>query len=444
VDPDEPYTSLFLSILQPWNAPVFLGLGAMLLLLLISASISGSEVAYFSLTPQDKEKLKESQSKGAQAALELLKKPNTLLATILIGNNLVNVAIIVLSSFLMEMMFNFEGRELLAFLIQVVVVTLIILLVGEISPKVYASKKALFISSLMARPLIVMRGVFSPLARLLVKGTRSINRKAREADHSNGITADELNHALELTTDENTGADEKRILKGIVKFGTIEVRQVMTPRVDVVAFNIETSFTKLQEQIVEHGYSRIPIYEESFDKIVGILYVKDLLNHLNEAADFDWKVLLRQPSFVTENKKLDDLLREFQDQKNHMAVVVDEYGGSSGIITLEDVIEEIVGEISDEFDDEEIFYSKIDDYNYVFEGKAALIDMYRVLDIPGEKFEQAKGDSDSLAGFILELAGKIPLKNERIKFDRYLFTVEAADKRRIKRVKVTILHDNED
>jgi putative hemolysin len=444
VDPGEPYSSLLLSIFQPWDFSVFFGLGIMLVLLIISALISGSEVAYFSLSPQDKEQLNDAHDGGSKAATELLKKPNTLLATILIGNNLVNVAIIVLSSFLMEMMFDFQGRELLAFIIQVVVVTLIILLVGEISPKVYASKKALTLTTAMSRPLLFMRRLFGPLASFMVKSTKSIGRKAKEAEHFGGITADELSHALELTTDANTGEEERRILSGIVKFGTIEVRQVMTPRVDVIAFDKEMTYSQLQQQIIEHGYSRIPVYEESFDKIIGVLYVKDLLNHLNEAKDFDWLSLLRQPTFVTENKKLDDLLREFQDQKNHMAIVVDEYGGSSGIITLEDVIEEIVGEISDEFDDEELIYTKIDERNYVFEGKAALIDMYRVLDIDGQIFEQAKGDSDSLAGFVLELAGKIPLKNERIRFEHFLFTVEAADKRRIKQIKVTILDEGEE
>ena len=443
MDPGEPYSSSLLSIFQPLEPSVFLGLGLMVLLLLISALMSGSEVAYFSLSPQDKEKLEEGLDGGSKAAAELLKRPKTLLATILIGNNLVNVAIIVLSSFLMEMMFDFTGRELLGFIIQVVVVTLIILLVGEISPKVYASKKALQLSAFMSRPLLFMRSVFNPLAQILVKSTRSIDKKVRESDHTGGITADELSHALELTTDANTGEEEKRILSGIVKFGTIEVRQVMTPRVDVVAFDRSISYTELQAKVIEHGYSRIPIYEDSFDKIIGVLYVKDLLKHLNASNDFQWTSLLRPPTFVTENKKLDDLLREFQDEKNHMAVVVDEYGGSSGVITLEDVIEEIVGEISDEFDDEELIYTKVDDQNYVFEGKAALIDMYRVLDISGDQFEQVKGDSDSLAGFVLELAGKIPLKNEKIRFDRFLFTIEAADKRRIKRIKVTISENEE-
>jgi putative hemolysin len=442
LDPGEPHSSIYLDLLL-WNFNVLIGIFIMLILLLLSALISGSEVAYYSLSPQDKKTLEEDTSKSSQRVLELLKKPKTLLATILIGNNLVNVAIIILSSLLMKMLFNFEGSELLGFIIQVVAVTLIILMVGEISPKVYATKNAMRLALIMGSALTFMSKLFYPLARVLVVGTRKIDQRAKEQnDSGNFITADELNHALELTTDNTTGADEKRILSGIVKFGSTEVRQVMTPRIDVICFDTKTTYKQLQTEIVEHGFSRIPIFEDSFDNVVGILYVKDLLNHLHAPDDFDWKPLLRNPSFVTENKKLDDLLREFQDDKNHMAVVVDEYGGSSGVISLEDIIEEIVGEISDEFDDEELIYTKIDENNYVFEGKAALIDVYRVLDITGEKFEAAKGDSDSLAGFILELTGKIPQKNERIRFEHYLFTIEAADKRRVKRVKVTIQEES--
>jgi putative hemolysin len=443
LDPGEPSSSILLSILQPWSLSVAFGLIGMLVLLLLSALISGSEVAFFSLSPQDKKLLEEEGSTSSKLVTDLLKKPKTLLATILIANNLVNVAIIILSSILMEMMFDFGGRELLAFLIQVIVVTLVILLVGEISPKVYATKHAMTLSMWMARPMMFIRRLFYPFSQLLVKGTRKIDKRARDSEGGGLITADELNHALELTTDKNTGEDEKRILSGIVKFGSTEVRQVMTPRIDVISVDIKTPYSELQSKIVEHGYSRIPVYEESFDKVVGILYVKDLLNHLNEGSDFNWQNLLRQPTFVTENKKLDDLLREFQDDKNHMAVVVDEYGGSSGVITLEDIIEEIVGEISDEFDDEELVYTKIDDNNYVFEGKTALIDIYRVLDISGEEFEKVKGDSDSIAGFVLELSGKIPQKNERIRFKKYLFTVEAADRRRVKRIKLTLLSNDD-
>ncbi len=438
MDPD-PYSSfVLLSVLKPWDFGIIFVILAILLLLVFSALISGSEVAYFALSPKDRETLEDENSKTSKQVIDLLSRPKALLATILIGNNLVNVAIIILSSYLMELVFDFSGREFLGFIIQVVVVTLVLLIVGEISPKVYATKQSIKLAVLMSAPMLVMRKIFWPLSSILVKTTRQIDRKAKERDNGNNITADELSHALELTTDLNSKEEEQRILRGIVKFGSTEVRQVMTPRVDVSAFDAEIKYHELKAHILENGFSRIPIFEEGFDKVVGILYVKDLLPYLEEDNDFDYKKLLRPAYFVTENKKLDDLLREFQEKKNHMAVVVDEYGGSSGIITLEDIIEEIVGEISDEFDEDELVYSKLDDNNYVFEGKTALIDMYRVLDITGERFEHAKGDSDSIAGFILELSGKIPQKNEKIKFENFLFTIEAADKRRVKRIKVTL------
>ena len=413
-------------------------------LMLFSALISGSEVAFFSLSPQDREQLENETSKPAELVTDLLSKPNNLLATILIGNNLVNVAIIILSAFLMEQIFDFSGREVLSFVVQVVVVTLVILILGEITPKIYATRQAYRLSIIMAYPLSFMRKLFAPFSSMMVKSTRKINAKAKESDNSSNITVDELSHAIELTTDQNTHEDERRILSGIVKFGSTEVRQVMTPRVDVVSFDSSMNYKTLQTAIVKHGFSRIPVHEDSFDNVIGVLYVKDLLTHIEEESNFDWKKLMRPPSFITENKKLDDLLREFQEKKNHMAIVVDEYGGSSGIITLEDIIEEIVGEISDEFDEDDIVYSKLDDDNYVFEGKTALIDMYRVLDISGNEFDQAKGESDSIAGFILEHAGKIPQKNEKLRFHGYQFTVEAADKRRIKQVKVTRLHNTDD
>ena len=413
-------------------------------LMLFSALISGSEVAFFSLSPQDREQLENETSKPAELVTDLLSKPNNLLATILIGNNLVNVAIIILSAFLMEQIFDFSGREVLSFVVQVVVVTLVILILGEITPKIYATRQAYRLSIIMAYPLSFLRKLFAPFSSIMVKSTRKINAKAKESDNSSNITVDELSHAIELTTDQNTHEDERRILSGIVKFGSTEVRQVMTPRVDVVSFDNSMNYKTLQTAIVKHGFSRIPVHEDSFDNVIGVLYVKDLLTHIEEESNFDWKKLMRPPSFITENKKLDDLLREFQEKKNHMAIVVDEYGGSSGIITLEDIIEEIVGEISDEFDEDDIVYSKLDDDNYVFEGKTALIDMYRVLDISGNEFDQAKGESDSIAGFILEHAGKIPQKNEKLRFHGYQFTVEAADKRRIKQVKVTRLHNTDD
>ena len=437
MDPD-PFSITFLSILKPWDFTIVFGLLLMVILLIFSAMISGSEVAFFSLSPKDRELLESEESKGAKRTNELLKKPNALLATILIGNNLVNVAIIILSTILMNRMFDFQGRDVLAFVVQVIAVTLIILIAGEITPKVYASKQAYKLSLMMSFPLLIMKSLFSPISRLMVRSTRKINEKAKDAESGSLVTADELSHAIEITSDNSTHADEKRILSGIIKFGSTEVRQVMTPRVDVVSMESNLGFEELKSQIVEQGFSRIPVQEESFDTIIGVLYVKDLLQHLDESSKFDWQKLLRPPTFVTENKKLDDLLRDFQETKNHMAIVVDEYGGSSGVITLEDIIEEIVGEISDEFDEDDIVYSKLDDLNFVFEGKTALIDMYRILDISGEEFESAKGESDSIAGFILEICGKIPVKNEKVKFGDYQITIEAADKRRIKQLKITL------
>lgn len=430
--------SIFLSILQPFDFNILLGLLLMLVLLVFSALISGSEVALFSLSPQDRERLDEMSSKSSKQLLVLLESPKTLLATILIGNNLVNVAIIILSSIIMELTFNFEGRELMGFLIQVIAVTLILLIVGEIVPKVYATKNSLKLALIMSVPMAVMFRAFHPVSRILVKSTKLMDKR-KDGDGSSQITAQELSQVLELTTDSNTQEDERRILSGIVKFGSTEVRQVMTPRIDVISFPIELNFDELQQRITEHGFSRIPVYEESFDQVKGILYVKDLLKNLDQTTDFKWQELLRPATFVTENKKLDDLLREFQEDKNHLAVVVDEYGGSCGLITLEDIIEEIVGEINDEFDEEELVYSKLDDHNFVFEGKTALMDVYRVIGVEGEELEAEKGESDSLAGLVLELAGRIPLKNEKIKFGNYQFTIEAADKRRVKRIKVTIL-----
>jgi len=438
VDPD-PLSISLLQILQPVTTGIVLELVIMLVLLILSALISGSEVAFFSLSPQDRDDLEAEESRRSKRVVDLLSRPNALLATILIGNNLVNVAIIILSTFLMQSLFDFGDQVLLAFLVQVIIVTLIILIVGEISPKVYATRRPKDLALVMSLPLTFMRQLFWPISKYMVSSTRKINARAKELESNNNqVTADELTHAIELTSDGNTQEDEKRILSGIVKFGTTEVRQVMTPRVDVACFDQELDYASLQKQIMDFGFSRIPVYKGSFDDVVGVIYVKDLLPYLDEKPEFDWKRLLRPGVFVTENKKLDDLLREFQETKNHMAIVVDEYGGTSGIITLEDIIEEIVGEISDEFDEDEIVYSKLDEFNYVFEGKTALIDMYRILDISGEKFEQAKGDSDSIAGFILELCGKIPLKNEKIKFENYQFTIEAADKRRVKQVKISL------
>ncbi|NQX92729.1 MAG: gliding motility-associated protein GldE, partial [Flavobacteriales bacterium] len=292
------------------------------------------------------------------------------------------------------------------------------------------------LAKIMARPIQTCQKIFYPFWKPLVRMGKVIDKSA-SGSSGNNISRDTLSHALELTEDENRSEEEKKILEGIITFGSKDVKQIMTSRIDIKCFDLETSYKELLSQIIESGYSRIPIFKGSIDEVAGILYIKDLLEHLDE-EEFDWTKLIRAPFFVPENKKIDDLLREFQSRKNHMAIVVDEYGGTSGLITLEDVIEEIVGDITDEFDDEQLQYSQLDERNYVFEGKTSLIDIYRIMDIDGDSLEAAKGESDTLAGFIIEQAGKIPLKGERVVFENYCFTVEAADKRKVKRVKVTI------
>ncbi len=408
---------------------------AMFLLLLCSALISGSEVAFFSLSPSDKDEISNNKVKSANVLSSLLDKPKRLLATILIANNFVNIGIVILSTFIADNLMPSSFSLSMQLIIQVGVVTFLLLLLGEVIPKVYANSKPLQLASFMATPTFYLRLLLKPFSELLVGSTNFIDKRIKRKGHN--ISVDELSHALELTSDEKSNEDDQKILEGIVKFGNTDVKQIMTSRVDTVAIEFNKSYNDVIEIILEAGYSRIPVFEESFDNIKGVLYIKDILPHLKKET-FDWKKVIRRPFFVPENKKIDDLLREFQTKKIHLAIVVDEYGGSSGIITLEDILEEIVGEISDEFDDDDLVYSKLDHLNYIFEGKIALKDMYRVLDIEGEEFEEAKGEADTLAGLVLELFGKIPKKNEKIKLNDYQMVVEAADKRRVKRIKLTL------
>ena len=429
-----PFTGLLLTF-NSISLPVAISLLVMIVLLISSALISGSEVAFFSIDAKDRESLNAEKDPKSLRVLDQLVKPKKLLATILIANNFINIAIVILSTYMINNLVSFgPNEEIMNFVVTVVVATFLILLVGEVIPKVYATNNSIKLAKFMASPLLIVGKVCSPLSNVLVRSTSFIDKRIKKSGTE--ISVNDLDHALEITDIEGVSEEDKKILEGIVKFGETDVKQIMKSRVDVIAFDEAISFSELLPQIIENGYSRIPIFQESFDNVSGVLYVKDLLPHI-DSGEFDWRLLIRKPFFVPESKKIDDLLRQFQESKVHMAIVVDEYGGTSGIVTLEDVIEEILGEISDEFDDDDIVYSKIDENNYVFEGKISLVDMYKIMDIEGEIFEDEKGEADTLAGFLIEKSGKIMKKNERMKFGGYLFEVEAADKRRIKQVKVT-------
>ena len=427
----------FSQIFQPIDFELGLSIFCVLILVVLSALLSGSEVAMFSISNKQRFDLEDQNKNANKRVLTLLKEPKKLLATILIANNFINVSIVMASNFVFNNLI-IEGSisDTMNFIIQVIVITFLILLFGEVIPKVYANNYNLKFSKFMAIPLQLLKKLFYPISQILVNSTNLIDKRIEKRKES--IQANELEHALNLTVDSVDNEDEKKILEGIVKFGNTDVKQIMTPRTDVISFEITTPFNELMSELKEIKYSRIPVFEDSFDKIKGVLYAKDLLGKMNEKKNFKWPNLLREPKFVPENKKLDDLLKEFQEEKTHIAIVVDEYGGSSGIVSLEDVLEEIVGEITDEFDEEDINYKKLDELNYIFDGKTTLIDIYKLLEIDGEIFEKEKGESDTIAGFCIEQAGKILLKNEKISFDRYTITVEAADKRRIKKVKITI------
>lgn len=406
----------------------------LLLLLICSALISGSEVAFFSLNASDLESLEENNAENEKIN-NLLKQPEELLGTILIANNFVNVGIVILSSFLLNEYFSPENWSTLAvFLVEILSITTVLLLFGEILPKVYARSSRLSFAKLVAGFLSGIHKILLPLSRRLSK---TVNRLSIEGKGPS-ISVDDLEQALELTSDDNTKEEEQRILKGIVRFGSTSVKEVMTPRTSVVAIDEKTGYHEALNKMTESGYSRIPVFEENLDQIKGLLYVKDLLPYMDASEKFGWQDLMRQPFFVPESKKIDDLLGEFQRRRVHLAIVVDEFGGTSGVITLEDVLEEIVGEISDEFDDDDLSYSKLDDYNFVFEASIPLIDLCRVLDLPKDRFDAVDGESDTLAGLVLELAGKFLDKGEVISYDEFTFLVESTDQRKIIRVKITI------
>jgi putative hemolysin len=433
----EPPSSLTAALINEVDflaiSPYFL---AIVILLALSALVSGSEVSFFSLSIGQLNELKGGKNKKDETILQLLETPRQLLATILISNNFINVGIVILSTYTVHEVFNFTANPVAAFVIEIVAVTFLILLFGEILPKIYATTSPLTTARFMASPLAVARRIFSSLQ--LIPLLISISKRLERPAKNDGITVDDLEHALQLTENDDNNADEQRILEGIVRFGNTTVRQIMTPRTDVVAFEAGEPFDLILEKVVEHGFSRIPVYAENLDRIKGIIYIKDLLPYMDAGADFAWTQLIREPFYVPESKKIDDLLTEFQEMKMHLAVVVDEFGGTSGVVTLEDIIEEIVGEISDEFDDEELIFSKLDEQNFVFEGRTPLSDFYKVIEIEGDDFEDAKGDADTLAGFLLEISGKFPERNDTIEFKNYTFKIENIEDRRIQRIKVTL------
>ena len=418
---------------QPVEPIHFVGFFVLLLLLFFSALISGSEVAFFSLSPTDQNQINDTKKKSHQLIKDLLDIPERLLATILVANNFINVGIVILSTYMVHNLIDFSSAPVFGFIIEVVVITFIILLFGEILPKIYASNYSLGFAGIMARPLLISSKVFSPIIFILVHSTSFVNRHM--AKYNKNLSIDDLSQALELT-DEQEFDEDKGILEGIISFGSTDVDQIMTPRIDVIAIEQTADYDKAIQVVTESGYSRIPVYNETFDKISGVLYVKDLLPHLDKPSTFKWQNLLRPPYFVPENKKIDDLLKEFQQNKVHMAVVVDEYGGTSGIVTMEDILEEIVGDITDEFDDDDRLFAKVNENTYIFDGKTQLNDFYRICSIDSDTFDEIKGEADTLAGLLLEMKGDFPLLNEKLFYKTVEFVVDDMDKRRIKKIKV--------
>ncbi|WP_053976874.1 gliding motility-associated protein GldE [Mangrovimonas xylaniphaga] len=434
MDPEPPS---FILPLISINVPLISGIVLLVVLLICSALISGAEVAFFSLTRSDIDNGLEEKPNTFKIISTLLERPKKLLATILVANNFINVGIVILFAFLGEHLFASIESYWMKFFLEVVVITFLILLFGEIIPKIYASRNRVKFSTFMSIPLQVLDVIFTPITLPMRYITIAIHNKLGK--QKSNLSVDQLSQALELTSEQDTTREEHKILQGIVSFGNTDTKQVMKPRMDIFALQTDQKYSEVIEQITKNGYSRIPVYKDSIDSVIGILYVKDLLPHIDK-KQFDWTTLLREPFFVPENKKLDDLMLEFQSKKVHLAIVVDEYGGTSGVISLEDVIEEIVGDISDEYDDDDLSYTIIDDKNYSFEGKTPLKDFYKIIKIDDESiFEDHKGEAETIAGFVLEISGLFPKRNSKINFKNYVFTIEALDKKRIKQVKFTIL-----
>ena len=405
------------------------------LLLFASGFVSASEIAFFSLSPTDLSEIEEEEHTSDRRIMDLLQDSERLLATILISNNFVNVTIIMLCNFFFAEVVDFGDSVIVEFLVITVILTFLLLLFGEIMPKIYSAQHTLRFCRFAAPIITVLKKVFSPLSGLLVRSTVIVNKCVAKRNYN--ISVDDLSQALELT-DKTEISEESNILEGIIRFGGETAKEVMTPRLDMVDLDINSTFKEVLDCVVENGYSRVPVYEDSRDNIKGVLYIKDLLPHLKKGADFKWQNLIRSAYFVPETKMIDDLLRDFQANKIHIAIVVDEFGGTSGIVTMEDIIEEIVGEINDEYDEEERSYVKINDHTYVFEAKTLLSDFYKILKIDADVFEDIEGDADTLAGLLLEIKGEFPKLHEKLIYEHYQFEVLEMDARRILKVKVII------
>ncbi|MEZ0181240.1 gliding motility-associated protein GldE [Flavobacterium oncorhynchi] len=429
----DPEPSLFFTSTLDIN--LIIGFVGIFILLFLSAIVSGAEVALFSLSQKDIDQtLQENFSKG-KIISDLLDKPKKLLATLLVANNFLNIGVVILFSFVGRNLFNGVSSPVLKFILEVILVTFLILLFAEVLPKVYASRNNIKFVNRFVYPISVLDKLLTPISLPMRSLTLYLHNKLGK--QKNNFSINQLSQALELTDSEGTSTEEQKILEGIVSFGNTDTKQVMSPRIDIFALEISESFEAICPKIIEKGFSRIPVYRDNIDQIEGVLFVKDLLPHIDK-DDFDWTSLIREAFFVPENKKLDNLLKDFQSLKSHLAIVVDEYGGTSGLVSLEDIIEEIVGDISDEFDDENLNYSQIDEKNFLFEGKINLKDFYRIVDVDEDVFESRKGEAETLAGFILEILGNFPKKDQKVIFENCVFTIETVDKKRVKQIKVTI------
>jgi len=418
-----------------------IGLVVLCLLLIASALISSSETAYFSLQPADIDDLESRTDVKSRLVLKLREKPKTLLATILIGNNFINVTITLLSTYIMAQLFDMEHHPVAAFLLEVVIVTSLILIAGEITPKIYAGKRPVKVARFMARPLRFLNGLFKPLSKLLVNSTSFMDKHLEKKKGE--ISMEDIATAVDIATEESTAPiEEKQMLKGIASFSEKEVSGVMIPRIDIVGVEKDMEFTEMLAVVIKSGFSRIPVYDETMDKVEGILYVKDLLPYL-DAQSYEWQKLIRPAFFVPENRKINDLFQDFREKKIHIAIVVDEYGGTSGLITMEDVIEEIVGEINDEFDEANVeeHYKQLDDNTYLFKAQTSIVDFCKVFGVDEGYFEPMQGEADTLAGLILEIEGRIPEIGFKFNFEKFQMEITDADAKRIKEVKVIFDED---